>query len=165
MLDIVVKPAISIHISACVRISRDCYGEEKRKTYRQFQTQFKNHVVLVALLNNVAVGYSIHSADKSGFQILDVAVVPDYRRKGIGRQLINKIIHSSGQSPAVPRIFCTVTETDIDSMKFFSHCGLAATGHILWEKGDGGLDAYEMALDKKIPMWKGKNRITVKGYA
>lgn len=167
MLDVDVKPAISLHISACVRISRECYGEEKRKTYRQFQTQFKNNVVFVACIGRNPVAYSIHSAGKAAFQILDIAVIPECRLQGVGKKLVEKIIQSSGKPPEVPRVFCAVTETDIDTMKFLLKCGLSATGHIFWEKGENGLDAYEIALDRtpQIPVWKGKNRITAKGYA
>lgn len=103
----------------------------------------RNCIGMVAELNEKVVGFMIYELHKSKLHILNFAVHADQRRRGVGSQMILKLI-SKLSTHRRNRITLEVRETNLASQLFFRRVEFRAVRVIRNHYPDTGEDAYLM---------------------
>lgn len=79
-----------------------------------------------AFVDDLLVGYVVFELYDDRYDILNLAVDPDYRRQGIGEALISeRIAHLSDEHRN--NITAQISETNVDAQLFFSRLGFIAS--------------------------------------
>lgn len=66
---------------------------------------------------NVLAGYIIYTYTKTRSRILNIGVDPFVQRRGVGRELLNKMLDKR------PTTFAIIPESSLDALKFFKSLG------------------------------------------
>ena len=103
----------------------------------------RNCIGMVAEHDENIVGFMIYELHKNQLHVLNFAVHPHWRRRGIGRFLMSKL---AGKLSAQRRnrIMLEVRETNLPAQLFFRHVGFRATGVLRDYYDDTTEDAYLM---------------------
>lgn len=103
----------------------------------------RNCIGMVAECQDRVVGFMIYELHKNRLHILNFAVHPDYRRRGVGRQMCLKL--ASKLSPQRrSRIMLEVRETNLGAQLFFREVGFRAISVLRDYYEDTVEDAYLM---------------------
>lgn len=89
------------------------------------------------------IGYMIYDLEKNSLNLLNFAVHPDYRRKGAGKLMVDKLIGKLSDQRR-SRLTTTVSEANLEALQFFKANEFIATNI---EKGyydDSDDDAIKM---------------------
>lgn len=84
-----------------------------------------NTVARVAEVDGYVAGFVVYSLGKHSFDLLDIAVHPDFRRNGVGRKLLDYIAERMSTNRR-HRIDCYVRETNLAGLLFLKSCGFLA---------------------------------------
>ncbi len=105
--------------------------------------QQRNCIGMVAELDGEVVGYIVYEMGRSEFHVLNLAVRPDVRRRGVGQQLLEKIVSKlrHGQRTEVR---LEVRETNLAAQLFFRRLGFQAVSVLKDFYEDTIEDAYSM---------------------
>jgi ribosomal-protein-alanine N-acetyltransferase len=103
----------------------------------------RNCIGMVAEFGERIVGYMIYELHRSRIQLLDFAIHPDFRRQGVGRQMIVKLVGKLS-SQRRNRIGLNVRETNLPAQFFFRVVGFRATEVVREHFADSGEDGYTM---------------------
>lgn len=103
----------------------------------------RNCIGMVAELGEKVVGFMIYELHKSKLNILNFAVHGSYRRGGIGRQMLQKLI-SKLSSHRRDCITLEIRETNLGPQLFFRGAGFRAIRVAREHYDDTGEDAYVM---------------------
>jgi ribosomal-protein-alanine N-acetyltransferase len=103
----------------------------------------RNCIGMVAEHGERIVGFMIYELHRGKIQVLDFAVHPEFRRQGVGRQMILKLV-SKLSSQRRDRIGILVRETNLASQLFLRMQGFRATEVIREHFPDTGEDAYSL---------------------
>ena len=103
----------------------------------------RNCIGMVAEQGEKVVGFMIYELHKSKLHILNFAVLPAYRRSGVGGQMSAKLI-SKLSSHRRTRITLAVRETNLSAQFFFRAQGFRATRVLRAFYEDSGEDAFLM---------------------
>jgi len=98
-------------------------------------TDFLDHsrkqegILEAAILGDKIIGYMAYSTRipgsyEGGMQLNSVAVLPEFQRRGVGRQLVRKLRKKLQQNR--PRILLQVRETNLAAQLFFREVGFFA---------------------------------------
>lgn len=79
-------------------------------------------------------------------QLVSIAVDPDWRRQGVGRQIVDRLADKSCYPGEKKLVFIEVRESSLQSQVFFRECGMLATGTLPSYCNDTGEDAYVMTI-------------------
>jgi ribosomal-protein-alanine N-acetyltransferase len=112
--------------------------EEFRRCLRQ-----QNCIGLVAESNHRVLGYVFYEIDRTQFHVLNLAVHPEYRRRGVGKTLVQKLIGKLAPGGRT-RIQLEVRETNLAAQLFFRSMGFRATAILRNFYEDTVEDAYLM---------------------
>ncbi len=85
----------------------------------------RNCVGTVARVGEEVVGYMVYQILKNRIHLLNFAVAPQWRRKGIGTQMVERLKKRLVQQGR-QRITLEVRETNLPAQLFFRHCGFRA---------------------------------------
>jgi ribosomal-protein-alanine N-acetyltransferase len=111
-----------------------------------------NCIGMVAVLDEQVVGYMIYELNRSEIAVLNLAVHPRFRRRGVGGQMVAKLV--SKLSPqGRTKIRLEVRESNLDAQLFFRQHGFKAV-HVLRDHfEDTGEDAYlmEYCIPEAVP--------------
>lgn len=122
----------------------------------------RNCVGMVAQYGQKIVGYMIYELGKSRIHLLNLAVAPNYRRKGIGSQMIAKLI-SKLTPEQREKIYLEVRESNLPAQLFFRANGFRAVSVLRNYYDDSPEDAYLMEYSRgttSLPnFWLGVNRV------
>jgi [ribosomal protein S18]-alanine N-acetyltransferase len=103
----------------------------------------RNCIGMVAEYGEQVVGFMIYELHKDRLDMLDFAVHPEFRRQGIGRQMVAKLVDKlSGHRRTW--IALSVRESNLAGQLFFRAEGFRATEVIRGHYPDTGEDAYAM---------------------
>lgn len=103
----------------------------------------RNCIGMVAEHGERIVGFMIYELHRSKIQVLNFAAHPDYKRRGIGRQMVSKLVGKLS-SQRRSRISILLRESNLASQIFFRVQGFRATEVIREHFPDTGEDAYAM---------------------
>lgn len=141
---------IKVHIRFMIRkdLQEVLQIEEDSHTYPWSEDEFRkslrkrNHIGMVAELNHKVVGFIVYELHKTEYAIHDLGVHSEYRRCGIGAQIIERLIDKLSLDKR-PRITLNARETYLDAQLFFQKMGFKAI-RVLRDHYDNGEDAYLM---------------------
>ncbi|MFL5338649.1 MAG: ribosomal protein S18-alanine N-acetyltransferase [Gemmataceae bacterium] len=103
----------------------------------------RNCIGMVAEYNEKVVGFMIYELHKTKLHILNFAVHPDFRRLGIGGQMVSKLIGKLS-SHRRTRITLAVRETNLSAQLFFRDQVFKAVKVLRGYYEDSGEDAFLM---------------------
>lgn len=98
---------------------------------------------MVAERNEEVAGFMIYELHKTRIHVLSFAVHPDFRREGVGKAMIEKLISKLAYQRR-NRIVLEVRETNLDAQLFFRQLGFRATGVLKGFYEDTPEDAFLM---------------------
>ncbi len=120
----------------------------------------RNCIGMVAEHEDRVVGFMIYELHKARIHVLNFAVARAYRRCGVGRQMIAKLI-SKLSAQRRTRIVLEVRETNLAAQLFFREEGFRAVSVLRNFYADTPEDAYLMQLRFRPEMLTANpNRIT-----
>lgn len=103
----------------------------------------RNCIGMIAEHNERVVGFMIYELHRNRLHVLNFAVHPDFRRRGVGTQMLKKLV--SKLSPQRrSRIMLEVRETNLDAQLFFREQGFRAVSVLRDFYEDTTEDAYLM---------------------
>ena len=111
----------------------------------------RNCIGMVAEQGDRIVGFMIYELHRNRIHVLDFATHPDFRRQGVGRQMIAKLVGKLSPQRR-NRIALLVRETNVVAQFFYKTMGFRAVEVIREHFDDTGEDAYGMLyhLDDSI---------------
>jgi [ribosomal protein S18]-alanine N-acetyltransferase len=111
----------------------------------------RNCIGMVAELGERIVGFMIYELHRNKIQVLDFATHAEFRRKGIGRQMIAKLVGKLSTQRR-NRIALYVRETNLAGQLFYRISGFRASEVAREHYADSGEDAYLMQyhLDESV---------------
>jgi len=101
----------------------------------------RNCIGMVAELGEQVVGFMIYELHKNKLHVLDFATHPEFRRQGVGQQMVAKLVGKLS-SHRRTRIVLHVRETNIGAQYFYRAQGFRALEVAREHYGDTGEDAY-----------------------
>jgi ribosomal-protein-alanine N-acetyltransferase len=103
----------------------------------------RNCIGMVAEHNERVVGFMIYELHRNRLHVLNFAVHPDFRRRGIGQQMMNKLVAKLSPQRRT-RIQLEVRETNLAAQLFFKNLGFRAISLLRDFYEDSPEDAYLM---------------------
>ena len=103
----------------------------------------RNCIGMVAEYDNRVVGFMIYELQKTRIHVLNFAVASEYRRQGVGSQMVAKLIGKLS-SQRRSRLLLEVRETNLDAQLFFRSNGFRAIDVLHEHYDDTPEDAYQM---------------------
>ena len=103
----------------------------------------RNCIGMVAEQGERVVGFMIYELHKARLHILNFAVHPQYRRVGVGAQMVGKLV-SKLSSHRRTKITLEVRETNLSAQLFFRTQGFKAVRVLRGFYEDSGEDAFLM---------------------
>jgi [ribosomal protein S18]-alanine N-acetyltransferase len=103
----------------------------------------RNCIGMVAEHGERVVGFMIYELHKTRLHILNFAVAPEFRHRGVGRQMIDKLLGKLSSQRRV-RITLEVRETNLPAQLFFKAAGFRAVTVLRSYYEDSPEDAYLM---------------------
>jgi [ribosomal protein S18]-alanine N-acetyltransferase len=163
------KPQLRVHIRWMIRRDMPDVLEIERHSFEfpWFEDDFirclrqRNCIGMVAEHAERVVGFMIYELHKTRLHVLNFAVAADVRRRGVGRQMIDKLVGKLS-SQRRTRISLEVRETNLPAQVFFRQAGFRATTVLREFYDDSPEDAYLMQFcceAEESPMVLPFNRI------
>ncbi len=103
----------------------------------------RNCIGMVAEHEEQVVGFMIYELNRSDLHILNFAVRPDARRRGVGLQMLDKLVGKLSQQRRT-RISLEVRETNLAAQLFFKNTGFVCVSLLKDFYDDTTEDAYVM---------------------
>jgi ribosomal-protein-alanine N-acetyltransferase len=103
----------------------------------------RNCIGMVAEHSEQIVGYMIYELHKNRLHILNFAVHPDFCRRGVGEQMVRKLVSKLAPQRR-NRIMLEVRETNLPAQLFFKRLGFRAISLLREFYEDTPEDAYLM---------------------
>ena len=104
----------------------------------------RNVIGMVAEHGERVVGFMIYELHKDRLALRKLAVAPDVRRRGVGRQLVNKLVNKLN-AHARQRIDLIVRDSHVAGHLFLRSMGFIATGVERGAFDDTGEDGYHFS--------------------
>lgn len=117
----------------------------------------RNCIGMVAEHGERVVGFMIYELHKTRLHILNFAVAPEYRHRGVGRQMIDNLLGKLSSQRRV-RITLEVRETNLAAQLFFAALGFRATTVLRDYYEDADDDAYLFTYRLAAPQAQGAAR-------
>lgn len=105
----------------------------------------RNCIGMVAEMGEKVVGFMIYELHKNELHILNFAVHPDFRRHGVGAQMVEKLVGKLSANRR-SRILLEVRETNLAAQVFFRNLGFRAVSVLKDFYDDTTEDAYVMSF-------------------
>ena len=103
----------------------------------------RNCIGMVAEHEDRVVGFMIYELHKNRIHVLNFSVAADYRRRGVGSQMVAKLI-AKLSSQRRSRVVLEVRETNLAAQLFFRENGFRAVSVLRAYYEDTPEDAYSM---------------------
>ncbi|HLU20992.1 MAG TPA: GNAT family N-acetyltransferase [Bacillaceae bacterium] len=110
------------------------YVEELTESFVMYVASNPNHYCWIVYQNNVPVGKVTYEIVEQKAYI-DILIRPDYRRKGLGKRIIEKVI-SRSEISSIKQIVAGIKHTNTASINLFKSVGFDAEGSEI--DSDGG---------------------------
>jgi [ribosomal protein S18]-alanine N-acetyltransferase len=103
----------------------------------------RNCIGMVAEHDDQVVGFMIYELHKARIHVLNLAVTPEYRRRGVGSQMVAKLIAKLSPQRR-NRVVLEVRETNLPAQLFFRENDFRAVSVLRGFYADTPEDAYVM---------------------
>ncbi|MCS7167576.1 MAG: ribosomal protein S18-alanine N-acetyltransferase [Gemmatales bacterium] len=103
----------------------------------------RNCIGMVAETHDQLLGFIVYELQKSQMVVLNLAVHPQFRRQGIGRLMMERLISKLSQQRR-NKITLQVRESNLPAQLFFKALGFQAIRVLRGYYSDTGEDAYVM---------------------
>ncbi len=103
----------------------------------------RNCIGMVAEHGEQIVGFMIYELHRNKIHVLDFAAHPDFRKMGVGRQMVSKLVGKLSNQRR-NRISLLIRETNLGAQLFFRALGFRASEVARDHYQDTGEDAYVM---------------------
>src|SRR3954454_7774485 len=145
------REQIKVHIRWMIRrdMPEVLQAEQESFEYAWTEEDFlkclrqRNCIGMVAEHGEKVVGFMIYELHKAKLHVLNFAVHPDYRRTGVGKQMVAKLVGKLS-SHRRTRITLAVRETNLPAQLFFKTLEFRATKVLRGYYEDSGEDAFLM---------------------
>jgi ribosomal-protein-alanine N-acetyltransferase len=111
----------------------------------------RNCIGMVAECNQQILGFMIYELHKSKLRILNFAVDPEMRRRGVGTQMVQRLVDKLAQQRR-EEIELEVRETNLAAQLFFRQHHFRATEVLREHYEDTDEDAYRMLYRLDEPL-------------
>ena len=111
----------------------------------------KQNISVVAEHSEKIVGYMVYGLEKYSISLINLAIAPEYRRLGVGAQLIAKV-RAKLSTQKRKRLVVVVRETNLDACKFFRAIGFKAVNVLRNYWPETGEAAYRMVYSLGDPV-------------
>ena len=101
---------------------------------------------ILAELDGRIIGYVLFWILPGALDIHNIAVHTEYRRRGIARVLLRRIIEQAREQ-AITRVLLEVRASNLPAQKLYESIGFVTTGLRKGYYSDNGEDAFAMTLD------------------
>jgi len=101
--------------------------------------------------DNRVVGFMLYELEKSRIHVLKLVVAQNFRRHGIGQQMIDSLVDKIKTSTRRTRIVLEVRETNLGAQLFLRQCGFKASSILRNHYKDTPEDGYRMCNQIKKP--------------
>jgi ribosomal-protein-alanine N-acetyltransferase len=118
----------------------------------------RNCIGMVAEIGELIVGFMVYALYKDHLEVLNFAVHPEHRRRGIGIAMVEKL-RSKLSSHRRHAIHLVVREANLAAQLFFKSQGFKATLTKRLYFKDSGEDGYLLVLDHRGDVPPGHNRL------
>ena len=121
----------------------------------------RNCIGMVAECEERVVGFMIYELHKNRLHVLNFAVSPGWRRRGVGNQMIEKLVNKLSHQRR-NRILLEVRETNLEAQLFFKSMGFKAVSVLRDFYDDTTEDAYLMQFryqEAAVEQFQPVNRI------
>ena len=122
-----IRPGSLADAPALAELERACFSDPWTAAGIRETIQYETSRSFVALESDRIVGYVIARISGMEGEILDLAVLPEVRRRGIGRQLLRTVrenLHSDG----VRELFLEVRESNQPAIELYRAHGFRPVG-------------------------------------
>lgn len=106
----------------------------------------RNVIGMVAEHGRDIFGFMVYELHRSDLHVLDLAVRPDSRRQGVGRQMVDRLKGKLSQQRR-HRIVATVRESNLAAQFFWKEMGFRCVKVEREHYEDTGEDGYEFVYD------------------
>jgi len=113
----------------------------REEDFRHFLRE-RNCIGMVAERDNRVVGFLLYDLRKTSYYIWNLAVAPPMQRRGVGRRMVEKMIHKLSTRRTV--VGTEIRETNLAAQLFFKQCGFRATNILYQHYDDTSEDGYQM---------------------
>lgn len=103
----------------------------------------RNCIGMVAEVDDEVVGYMVYELHKSRLHVMNFAVAPAFRKQGIGRKMILRLIDKLSLQRR-KEIIVEVRETNLEAQLFYQKVGFYAISVMRQRYEDTAEDAYIM---------------------
>ncbi len=110
--------------------------------------RWRHCVAMVAEVGGQVAGFMVYVLSKNRIRVLDFAVAPGFRRRGVGRAMI-AVLEAKLNAHRRVQIELEVADWNLDAQLFFRELGFRAE-EILRGHFDGCDDAYRMVLSHRV---------------
>jgi ribosomal-protein-alanine N-acetyltransferase len=122
-----IRPAVLADAPALVAIERRCFGDPwSEGSFRDALTSVWNFV-LVAQAARGVVGYLIGREAAGTGEVLNLAVTPEYRRRGVGEALLGAGLAAFRRS-RMEEVFLEVRESNTSARALYARHGFRPVG-------------------------------------
>src|SRR6476620_10740579 len=143
------KDRVRVHIRWMIRrdMPEVLNAEQESFDYSWTEDDFlrclrqRNCIGMVAEVDEQVVGFMIYELHKTRLHVLNFAVSPEWRRLGIGTQMVTKLIGKLS-SHRRTKITLAVRETNLTAQLFFRALDFRATKVLRGYYEDSGEDAF-----------------------
>lgn len=143
VFDVQIRWLIRRDLPAVMHIERTSFERPWDEEFFLEYLRQRNCIGMVAEHKQQIVGFMIYELCKSLMHVVNFAVHPDFRRQGVGTQMIQKLIDKLSQQRR-REIVLEVRETNLPAQLFFRSLGFRAIRVIREFYDDTGEDAYVM---------------------
>jgi ribosomal-protein-alanine N-acetyltransferase len=122
----------------------------------------RNCIGMVAEYDERVVGFMVYELHKDQLHVLNFSVRPDVRRRGVGQQMVNKLIGKLSRRGR-NRIMLEIRETNLAAQMFFKNLDFKAVSVLRDYYDDTVEDAYVMQFrfeEEAVEPVEMVNRIT-----
>ena len=145
------KTGIGVHIRWMIRrdMPEVMVFEQESFEFPWYEEDFICHlrqhdcIGITAEYEDRVIGFMIYELYRTEIGILNFAVHPDWRRRGVGKQMISKLI-AKLSARGFKKIILEVRETNLPAQLFFRQCGFKAVSVLRKYYEDTPEDAYIM---------------------
>ncbi len=140
----VLKPEYtdSLYALECI-----CFPVPWTKTAFENDVTNENACYVLLMENETVIGYGAFWQAADSADITNVAVHPDCRRRGLGKQILQKLLNAAA-ARGVHNIYLEVRKSNTAAQALYAACGFIPVGERKGYYADNGEDA--VIMEKQI---------------